>query len=442
MSRSVRSSPRSSSVAEPVEQRARRLRVRRGRDVVRHRRPDRRRREARRAGPCRAARRRCRSGLRSATAACRAAPRAPRRWRSRCTGSGACAACRRAARRASRSSRSPSCARPRSRRRRTSATAGSARRRAAARGRGRRPGVEPAENASAGQWIVRMTPSTSSTVGRAAWKSRYSSMSSVANTRALDAARQPAHRVARGVGRVVPARERGDERGAPQRRFRVPADGHPFTLHAPCRTGTGVLRPSPISSLVVSRRDDFRSLVTRSREVVLAAAIVGALTGVAVAGFDRADRRRLRSRRRAPAAVADGVRAGRRARDRRTVACGIPGVGSRGTRLTSTSVRSTAGEGLGVRDMLHRMVAAVATLGSGCAMGLEGPSIYMGATIGSALQRRWRSVSGRRRSRTCCSSRARPRASPRSSRRPRPARSSRSRCRSRKIWRVACCSPR
>ena len=41
--------------------------------------------------------------------------------------------------------------------------------------------------------------------------------------------------------------------------------------------------------------------------------------------------------------------------------------------------------------MLHRMVAAVATLGSGCAMGLEGPSIYLGATIGSALQRRWRS---------------------------------------------------
>jgi CIC family chloride channel protein len=42
--------------------------------------------------------------------------------------------------------------------------------------------------------------------------------------------------------------------------------------------------------------------------------------------------------------------------------------------------------------MLARIVAAVATLGSGAAMGLEGPSIYMGATIGSALQRRWRSL--------------------------------------------------
>ncbi len=47
---------------------------------------------------------------------------------------------------------------------------------------------------------------------------------------------------------------------------------------------------------------------------------------------------------------------------------------------------------LGVRAMLTRMVAAVATLGSGAALGLEGPSIYMGATIGSALQRRWRSL--------------------------------------------------
>ena len=46
------------------------------------------------------------------------------------------------------------------------------------------PGSDPAENASAGHWISRITPSTSSTVGRAAWKSRYSSVSSVANTRA------------------------------------------------------------------------------------------------------------------------------------------------------------------------------------------------------------------------------------------------------------------
>ena len=80
-------------------------------------------------------------------------------------------------------------------------------------------GSVPAENASAGHLIVATTPSTSSTVGRAAWKSRYSSVSSVANGAGADGAGEPAHRVGRRVGRVVPARERGDERGPPQRRL-------------------------------------------------------------------------------------------------------------------------------------------------------------------------------------------------------------------------------
>ena len=78
-----------------------------------------------------------------------------------------------------------SCARRRSRRRRTCASAGSVRRRAAARGRARPRDGEPAESASDGHVTVRTTPSTSSTVGRDAWKSTYSSMSSAANGRAL-----------------------------------------------------------------------------------------------------------------------------------------------------------------------------------------------------------------------------------------------------------------
>src|SRR5947209_16713469 len=40
------------------------------------------------------------------------------------------------------------------------------------------------------------------------------------------------------------------------------------------------------------------------------------------------------------------------------------------------------------RPVLGRVVASVATLGLGGAMGYEGPSIYMGAAAGSALQRR------------------------------------------------------
>ena len=44
---------------------------------------------------------------------------------------------------------------------------------------------------------------------------------------------------------------------------------------------------------------------------------------------------------------------------------------------------------LGVRDLFNKLVAAVATLGSGGALGLEGPSIYLGASIGAIAQRRF-----------------------------------------------------
>jgi len=43
---------------------------------------------------------------------------------------------------------------------------------------------------------------------------------------------------------------------------------------------------------------------------------------------------------------------------------------------------------LGLRAVPARMIAAIATLGSGGAMGLEGPSLYLGATLGAATQRR------------------------------------------------------
>ena len=44
---------------------------------------------------------------------------------------------------------------------------------------------------------------------------------------------------------------------------------------------------------------------------------------------------------------------------------------------------------LRVRDLVNKLVAAVATLGTGGAMGLEGPSIYMGASLGAVGQRRF-----------------------------------------------------
>jgi CIC family chloride channel protein len=47
------------------------------------------------------------------------------------------------------------------------------------------------------------------------------------------------------------------------------------------------------------------------------------------------------------------------------------------------------GATLSLRLVPFRMLAAIATLGTGSPMGYEGPSLYAGAGIGSALQRRW-----------------------------------------------------
>ena len=126
--------------------------------------------------------------------------------------------------------------------------------------------------------------------------------------------------------------------------------------------------------------------------MLIASAVVGAITGVSVAGFDRLT---------VNVVFDHGV-----AHLPLWLMAFAPAVGlivaALWLRYPGRDVSpSTADEylhafherrNLGVRDMLARMVAAVATLGSGGAMGLEGPSIYLGATIGSALQRRWRSL--------------------------------------------------
>jgi CIC family chloride channel protein len=46
------------------------------------------------------------------------------------------------------------------------------------------------------------------------------------------------------------------------------------------------------------------------------------------------------------------------------------------------------GQPLTLRSVPARLTAAVATLGSGGAMGLEGPSLYLGASLGAAVQQR------------------------------------------------------
>jgi len=136
------------------------------------------------------------------------------------------------------------------------------------------------------------------------------------------------------------------------------------------------------------RRSEFAQLARRSHEAVLLAGVVGVLTGVGVAAFDTAVTRGVEAVGRAPLWVAAcapvfGL----------TAAAIVLAVVGRGCSP------STADEYLHAfhdpnyqiegRSLLARMLAGVATLGSGGPMGLEGPSLYLGAGLGDILPRRF-----------------------------------------------------
>ena len=132
-----------------------------------------------------------------------------------------------------------------------------------------------------------------------------------------------------------------------------------------------------------------RALAGRSRHVIVAAAIVGGLTGVTVAGFERLTINVVFDRGVAHLplwllAFAPGAGLA-------IASLWLHGPGHDISPATADSYLQSFHQGtpLRLRDTAHRMVAAIATLGTGGAMGLEGPSIYLGASLGSALQRRF-----------------------------------------------------
>ena len=136
------------------------------------------------------------------------------------------------------------------------------------------------------------------------------------------------------------------------------------------------------------RTDEFRDLVRRSREVVLLAAVTGAITGIGVYFFEYF--------------VTEVLLHHLYHADWKWGLI-VPGLGL----VASALILSTIGSGaspatsdeylrafhdseypLRWRAFVGRIAAAVTTLGSGGAMGLEGPSMYGGSAIGAMIQRR------------------------------------------------------
>ena len=136
------------------------------------------------------------------------------------------------------------------------------------------------------------------------------------------------------------------------------------------------------------RTGEFRDLVRRSREVVLLAAITGALTGLFVRFFEY---------------IVVEVVYERIVHGPLWVGAVAPGIGL----MLSAILLKTVGNGassatsdeylrafhdpeypLRLRAFVGRMAASITTLGSGGAMGLEGPSMYGGSALGAMIQRR------------------------------------------------------
>ncbi|NBV03725.1 MAG: chloride channel protein, partial [Acidimicrobiia bacterium] len=135
------------------------------------------------------------------------------------------------------------------------------------------------------------------------------------------------------------------------------------------------------------RRDEFRSLVRRSREVILISAITGIATGLFVRGFEYLVEVAFHALVEAPLWVgAVGPAAGF------VLAAVILRVVGGGTSPATSDEYLRAFHDsqyrLGLRDLLARASAAVVSLGSGGALGLEGPSLYGGSSLGAEIQRR------------------------------------------------------
>ena len=135
------------------------------------------------------------------------------------------------------------------------------------------------------------------------------------------------------------------------------------------------------------RRDELRELVRRSREVVLLAAVTGVITGLAVRGFEYLVDKLYTRVLAAPlwwgaTAPALGLVA---------AALILKFAGGGASPATSDEYLRAFHDPayrLRPRYLAARIAASITTLGSGGALGLEGPSMYGGSALGTMIQRR------------------------------------------------------
>jgi CIC family chloride channel protein len=143
-----------------------------------------------------------------------------------------------------------------------------------------------------------------------------------------------------------------------------------------------------VRRLFRGRQDELRTLATRSGQVILAAALVGVATGIGVALIERVVVDvALPAVRDAPLwVIASAPCAGL------ALAAVVLRIVGRGAAPATADEYLRAFHDSGVkltwRDLVARVVASVTTLGLGGAMGLEGPSLYLGATLGARTQQR------------------------------------------------------
>jgi CIC family chloride channel protein len=140
------------------------------------------------------------------------------------------------------------------------------------------------------------------------------------------------------------------------------------------------------------RGAEFRHLLDRTREIVVIAAVIGGLTGLAVAAFESVTSDAILARVTTAPVWLEVV----------APLAGLLVAAAALRWLADGATPSTADEYIkavpdpearfALRPVAGRVVACVATLGGGGAMGFEGPSIYIGAALGVLVHGRLKRV--------------------------------------------------